>query len=444
MIPFKALCYALSNAVLCGAVLTLIGIAFQSTLRFSKRKTICIMAIGYCIGMVVDLLILEADAPFHSYFVAGTVFIVSVDVIFAIAIFKKDPLQIFFGVFMILTIHIHLMAVATQFDALHLFPTFMVDFPRLNYIVYLLVAFLITLPLLIYIFCNLLRKMVEIRIDMHLWRALFLLPLFNYITGLINDMYWAEGQLGTIQGMVSALMRCLLGIGCYVMALKMLMYAYEKSISGYRIQVAEQQVELERERYLTLAEHIAQTDHLRHDWRHHMLAFRAFIDQGDLSGLNDYLCQIGETYYVNNEPMICVRPAVDVVLRHYLVQASAQGIEVQHHVNIPKTFERSDLDLCIIFGNLTENALEACLRQREGRRFISVTVDCIGENTLALRVKNSFDGTVTEQGGDYLSSKRKGMGVGLASVKSIAMERNGKFRISTADDVFTVEILLKT
>lgn len=443
MIPFKLVCYTLSKAVLCSSVLILIGVAFQSTLRFSKRKTICIMTIGYGIGMVVDLLILEAGAPFHFYYIQGTVFIALVDLIFAIVIFKKDPLQIFFSVFMILTINDNLMVVATRFDALHLLPNFMADFPQLNHIVYMMIAFLLIFPLLIYLFCKLLRQMVEIGIDMHLWRALFLLPFFNYITGLINDTYWAEQQLGTVQGFVSALVRCLLTIGCYVVALKMLLYAYEKAISGYRIQVAEQQVGLERERYITLAEHIEQTARLHHDWRHHMLAFRAFIDQGDLSGLSDYLCQIDETYRVNDEQPICSRLAVDAMLRHYLAQAVQQGIEVEHRINIPETFERSDLDLCIIFGNLTENALEACVRQKEGRRFISVTVDSISDNVLALRIKNSFDGTVTKQGGDYLSTKRKGLGVGLASVKSIATERGGKFRVSAVDSVFTVEILLK-
>lgn len=420
----------------------MVGIAFQSTLRFSKKKTICIMTIGYCIGLVVDLLVLEADAPFHSYFVAGTTFIASVDLIFALLIFKKDPLQIFLGVFMILTIHNNLMAVATQFDALHLLPTFMADFPQLNYIVYLLLAFVITLPLLIYLFCTLLKQMVDIGIHMHLWRALFLLPLLNYITGILNDMYWAAEELGTIQGVVGAGMRCMLTIISYVVALKMLLYAYEKAVSGYRIEVAEQQVELERERYKTLSEHIAETARLHHDWRHHMLALKALVDQENLKGLRVYLSQIGETYRVNGSSPICLRPAVDAMLQHYLGQAAEQGIEVRHQVNVPLEFGRSDLDLCIVFGNLTENALEACLRQKEGQRFISVTVDCIGGNTLALRVKNSFDGTVRERGGDYLSSKRKGSGLGLASVKSIATERGGRFRVSAAEGVFTVEILL--
>lgn len=400
------------------------------------------MAMGYFIGLLVDLLILEADAPFHSYFVAGTAFIATVDLIFALALFKKDPLQIFLGVFMILTIHHNLMAVAAQLDALEIFPPFIADFPNLNYIVYLLLVFLLVFPLLVYLFCGLLRKMVDIGIDMHLWRALFLLPFFNYVTGIFSDMYFAAQPSGTAQAAISALVRCLLTIGCYIVALKMLLYAYEKAISSYRIQVAEQQMALEQERYLALTAHIAQTDRLRHDWRHHMLAFRALIDQGDLPGLSDYLSQIGETYRLQEMAPICTRPAVDVILRHYLGQAAQQGIDVQHQVNIPVSFGRSDLDLCIVFGNLIENALEACLRQQEEPRFIAVGAACISENTLALRIKNSFAGTVTQREGSYLSSKRKGFGLGLASVKSIAVERGGRFRTSVAGGVFTVEIFL--
>ncbi|MEG1658881.1 MAG: GHKL domain-containing protein [Oscillibacter sp.] len=439
MTPLKVLCYFISTAVSYCVYLQLVCTSFQSALRYSKRRTRLIVTLGYCVGFAFDILFFEIDAPLHPYTIAGTVVITVLDIAGAILLFKKDPLKIFLGVFIILTMHNGFIAIATQMLGLNLLPILAPGFPNLNYLVYLLAAQLLFLPLLWYLFYKLLRRAVETDLDIALWRV-----LLYYIYGIATGISGARIEPASPQLLVTTVLRTLFGLASYVGALKLLLYACEKTETHYRVAAAEQQLSMAQDRYEILTQHMRETDRLLHDLRHHMLSFRDFADRGDLAGLNAYLDRMGEIYKTRDVPSVCARPTVDVVLRHYLGIAVDAGIEVQHQVQIPLDFGRSDLDLCVVFGNLTENALEACLRQTEGRNYISVSTECIGGKMLAIRIENSFSGTVSEKNGLFQSSKRKGPGLGLASVKSVAEQNGGSFRVSAEAGVFAAEILLNT
>jgi len=91
----------------------------------------------------------------------------------------------------------------------------------------------------------------------------------------------------------------------------------------------------------------------------------------------------------------------------------------------------SDPDLCCLFSNLMENAVEACLRIKTGQRNIRVAVVRPAQDSLTICVWNSTDGEVQADGDTFLSSKTEGRkGYGLLSIKSIAEKYDGTARFS--------------
>lgn len=440
----EILCYFFGTAINYGTYLILLCIAFRSTLRFSKKKSLLIITSGYCIGFAFHILLLVSDAPLFRYHIVGTAILVILDIAAAVLLFKKAPLKIFLGVFIILNTQNNMMAIATQLQGLELFPLFLPEFPDLNYMVYLQGSLFLLLPLLYYLFCKLFRQLVEIEMDIALWRVLCYLPLVYYVYSTATGVSGAMTEPASWTLLGATVLRTLFAVVSYIGVIKLLLYAYEKADAHYRVEIAEQQVVMVQERYEALAAHIWETDRLLHDLRHHMISFRDFAERGDLAGLNEYLDRLGEAYQTREMPPICARPTVDVILRHYLGRAMDAGVEVTHHVEIPADFARSDLDLCVVFGNLTENAMEACLRQTEGKKYIHVTTNCIGGKMLAIRMENSFSGTISLRGGAYQSSKRNGSGLGLASIKNIAEQKEGTFHVSAEAGVFVAEILLNT
>ena len=100
------------------------------------------------------------------------------------------------------------------------------------------------------------------------------------------------------------------------------------------------------------------------------------------------------------------------------------------------------MDLCLILSNLLENALEASLRTAPDHRQIEVTAYVHGERLLLIEVKNAFDGVIKEKNEVFQSSKRKGSGIGIQSVRHIARKTGGASAFSYKDGIFSAKVML--
>ena len=97
----------------------------------------------------------------------------------------------------------------------------------------------------------------------------------------------------------------------------------------------------------------------------------------------------------------------------------------------------------MILGNMLENAIEACLRQKAGEtQFIEIKSRMQGNNGLVLQCRNSYNGQIQKQDETFLSSKREGEGIGLSSIRTLCTKYHGVLKITPNDDTFTVNLLL--
>ncbi|MEI3304264.1 MAG: GHKL domain-containing protein, partial [Lachnospiraceae bacterium] len=60
-----------------------------------------------------------------------------------------------------------------------------------------------------------------------------------------------------------------------------------------------------------------------------------------------------------------------------------------------------------------------------------------------IQVENTYDGVIREKGGVFQSSKRKGDGVGLQSVRHIAEKSGGVSTVTYQDGQFCVKVMLR-
>jgi sensor histidine kinase regulating citrate/malate metabolism len=91
------------------------------------------------------------------------------------------------------------------------------------------------------------------------------------------------------------------------------------------------------------------------------------------------------------------------------------------------------MDLCVIMGNLLENAVEACRYVEE--KFIKVRAVVDGD-FLTVVVENSFDGIWRYEGGVYMSRKEapETRGVGLSSVRAVCEKYGGLMQVDMDGD----------
>ena len=194
------------------------------------------------------------------------------------------------------------------------------------------------------------------------------------------------------------------------------------------------QVKEQRNRGLLLAEHQQKISRQRHDLRHHLMVIRELADE-DVEKLRDYLDTL-----MDNIPKawktFCENDAVNAIISHYDTVCQNRDIDFSISLIVPNDNKHiSDGDLCAIFGNLVENAVEACSRQTTGKRFIKLTSQ-VQYDFLTITMDNSFDGDIQMEQGRFRSSKRDDFGVGTTSIKSIAQNAHGDADFKHEDNVF--------
>jgi sensor histidine kinase regulating citrate/malate metabolism len=131
------------------------------------------------------------------------------------------------------------------------------------------------------------------------------------------------------------------------------------------------------------------------------------------------------------------------VAAYYAAAARNEGIESSLQFALPGELDDTvESDLCIIVGNLLENAVEACRRMENGARFIRLN-SRLEYGTLTITADNSFNGNIWEKDGVFLSSKREGEGVGLSSVAAVAKKYGGRARFEAKDGVFQASVYVR-
>jgi sensor histidine kinase regulating citrate/malate metabolism len=170
--------------------------------------------------------------------------------------------------------------------------------------------------------------------------------------------------------------------------------------------------------------------------------FQSYIDTGETERLAEYVSEYRVSLPADTEIEFCGNYAVNSIVRYYADIAKNEGVKVDVRLNIAENTGVNDSDLCIVFGNCIENAIEACRKIKDGEKFIKINAGLTGK-MFTVTVDNSFDGTVKEANGVFMSRKHEGEGIGISSVKAIARKYNGESRFGVSGEVFKASVMLK-
>ncbi len=187
--------------------------------------------------------------------------------------------------------------------------------------------------------------------------------------------------------------------------------------------------------------YIAETHRLRHDFKHSVLALSSLLQQAKYEEASDYLSH----YYDHLDNLssyidFCDLPALNALLNEYFQQAGQVSIKLRHSINISTKLSLDEIHLCVIVGNLLNNAIAACKKLPIEDRFIKLYIDTEADQQLYLIIQNSYDGNLHWIGSEPTHLPQGHYGI--LSVKSIVEENGGIARFYTEDNVFLVEIMM--
>ena len=199
---------------------------------------------------------------------------------------------------------------------------------------------------------------------------------------------------------------------------------------------------MQQARYENLHASIEEARHARHDLRHHFNRLLAMAEIGNLEEIKEYLSEATDRI-PTLDMHFCENRAADSVIGYYCALAEQENIPFCAKADIPAQIPIDEMDMCLILSNLLENALDASMRTAKARQQIQMEAYMHSGHLLLIQVRNTFDREVCEKNDVFQSSKRKGDGVGIQSVRRICEKNGGANTFAYDNGVFTAKVMLR-
>ncbi|MCL2840825.1 MAG: GHKL domain-containing protein [Defluviitaleaceae bacterium] len=181
----------------------------------------------------------------------------------------------------------------------------------------------------------------------------------------------------------------------------------------------------------------------RHDYHNHMQTLLAHLHMAQYNEMEHYIVGLAADLAQVDTIIKTENVMADAILNSKISVARARDIKVYVKAFVPKELTISEIDLCIIIGNLLDNAVEACAKIKDiENRFIRVYVDVL-KNQLYISVFNAMEGRIKKRGISFKSTKGKqGHGFGLVRIDKIVDKYNGYVNRKHEEGVFATEVML--
>lgn len=432
-------CIALRVTLTCIVFAYVVFIPLKSRYKRSVLQTWLLVSLLIFITVLVTILFLTSDRYFHRYSTFGILlWITSAVILFQMSV-RCSRLETLFLVLVVLNLYVNIMVVSKIMGKVFHLP-FSYDLSKLIYAMAVLVLYI---PLLFSLFGNLYRKVIEMNVSSLLWRFIWAIPALTYLVfyvKFISDYWKKQVQMGT-EDILFTILWSFTTYALFWVTLQMIIQTHEGISAAEQTRLITLQLRMQEAQYEKLLENIEKTKRLRHDWRHHLMTLNGIAESGDIQEVQRYLKELLPEYGAGKDISLCRNHVVDVILQHYAGIAENCNIEMEAIADIPQDCGISDTDLCIIFGNLVENAAEACIRQKEGAKYIRVSA-CMKGRQLILMVKNTHGNTIDRKSGIFYSTKHEGEGVGLPSVRKVAEKYQGIMKAEFDKSHFSAYVIL--
>lgn len=180
----------------------------------------------------------------------------------------------------------------------------------------------------------------------------------------------------------------------------------------------------------------------RHNYRNHIQVMKALAEKGDIETIKDYLNKLDEDLTTIDLVVKTGNTMADAILNSKISLAKSKGIKVKVDAHIPIKLKMSELDLCVILGNLFDNAIEANLPLPEDERLIRVYMDMKNTQLYISFTNFTASGKLAKEANLFKTTKGDGHGFGLVSIDSIIEKLDGYISRNSEDGAFTTEILI--
>ena len=203
-------------------------------------------------------------------------------------------------------------------------------------------------------------------------------------------------------------------------------------------ELLESQLDAQLAHYRDLTAQYEQIRAMRHDIAHHLNTIHALLQAGNLKEASEYSEQLLPAQTYSSRLGSCRNPVVDAFLYTRAQEAGLRGVPVRADVSLPVELPVSNTDLIVAFGNLLDNALEACTGIPDAQITLRAHMD---KGYLVIQESNPVRPR-QPQGKKPRRIPELERGVGFRVLSGLAGKYDGSFQHACENDTYTVTLLL--
>ena len=236
---------------------------------------------------------------------------------------------------------------------------------------------------------------------------------------------------------------CFLAFIGMIILLLFIIYIKKVNEDMYNVVKTERSLKDMQERYYKeLLNREEETRRYRHDMQNHLLCLSQYMKNESYSEAMEYIIKLQESLTtIQKGCYMTGNDLLDIFLNNYFLPLEEVKVDIWGACS--NDFLIDDVDFCIIFSNLIQNAAEAVLRQKDGQKYMRVIFKQKAEYG-EITIENSIGSDVEEvKIGSTIKSDDSSHGIGLKNVADTIQKNKGHFEFKTKEGEFCAKVLLK-
>ena len=196
------------------------------------------------------------------------------------------------------------------------------------------------------------------------------------------------------------------------------------------------------EYYNSLNESTKSLREFKHNYKNMLIALDIYLNNNDIESAKDFIQKsnviISEPNKYNTGNYI-----LDALLSDKSKVAEKHNTTIIFKGVINKN-EIDNIDLCIIFGNAIDNAIEACQKfSFDIKKEINIVIKHLNHFMIII-ITNPVTSQIQIKNNDINSTKddSKNHGFGIKSIKKIIDKYSGELEITNINNIFTLKVYL--
>ena len=260
--------------------------------------------------------------------------------------------------------------------------------------------------------------------------AVFIVVIF----GCVGLMHLAAGYSEAVLP-EAVLLLAVVGITCFSIIISREIAVIMRKEKEQKAKLIDR--ECKEEFYETFQKRQLEMEKIRHNYKNQLLGIRGALEKNKDMGIKE-IDSLLNAIQQTNKGLYTPNYILNTICNYKFHMAAEMGIAMEYNIRVPENIGIDAYSLSVLYGNLFDNAIEACMVLPEAQRIISFKTS-YKKNELYIRMQNPY----IEKEKAYLNRQQK-HGMGLVSVKEIVDKYDGIYNVDKENGNYKVRICIYT